>query len=89
MEESIFPADVVRSKKVKFIEARLHSDTHFPEYQERIDGLIETVAKSIAQPIYIALDPKTEVEIGRFNGAVLTSPDPFAGFLGAMLEELN
>jgi hypothetical protein len=84
MEVSIFPADSVRAQKVKFIEARLHSDTKDAILRKRIAGLIETVARSKAQPIYVAMDPSTELERDRFNGMVLNGPDEFAEFLADM-----
>ena len=89
MEVSIFPSAAVREQKVKFIEARLHSDTKDPKLHERIAGLIATVAKNKAQPIYVVLDPQTEKEINRFNGATLGNPDQFAGFLRDMHEKLR
>ncbi|MEM1452034.1 MAG: hypothetical protein AAF957_25035 [Planctomycetota bacterium] len=84
MEVSIFPQPSVRDFKRGFIEARLHSDAKDPAQRERNAELIETVAKSPAQPIYVALDPETEVEHGRFNGATLNDPEPFAEFLKDM-----
>lgn len=88
MEVSIFPQPAVRAEKSKFVEARLHSDTKEPELHKRIAGLIETVAKSTAQPIYVAMSPSTETELGRFNGAAIGGSEPFVEFLAAMAAEL-
>lgn len=86
MEVSIFPAPAVRAQKSQFIEARLHADTKDLVLRARIAELVESMAKSTAQPIYVALDAKEEVELGRFSGAILSSPDPFASFLSEMLD---
>ena len=87
MEVSIFPHPTVRILKDKFIEARLHSDAKDPVLRERIAGLIADVARSKAQPIYVAVDPGTEKEINRFNGATLGNPAPFAAFLDDMARQ--
>lgn len=43
---------------------------------------MEDVAKSRAQPIYVILDPATEVEIARWQGAPLPNQtDDFREFL--------
>lgn len=88
MEVSIFPLPSVRAEKSKFVEARLHSDTKDPELNKRIAGLVDTVAKSTAQPIYVAMKPKSEVEVGRFNGSSLGGADPFVEFLSDMATKL-
>ena len=86
MEVSIFPKPSVSAQKSKFVEARLHSDTKDPVLQKRIAGLVETVAKTGAQPIYVAMDPNTEAEMARFNGAALSASlqADFVAFLEAM-----
>ena len=88
MEVSIFPLQSVRAEKSKFIEARLHADTTDPELHARIAGLIETVAKTSAQPTYVAMKPSTEIELGRYNGAALSDAGPFIEFLQVMAAEL-
>lgn len=88
MEVSIFPLPNVRAEKEKFVEARLHADADNLELRKRIAGLVETVARTTAQPTYVALDPQTEVELGRFNGSSLGSEEPFVEFLSAMAAEL-
>ncbi|QDV10043.1 hypothetical protein Poly30_56050 [Planctomycetes bacterium Poly30] len=90
MEVSIFPLPEVRPLKGQFVEARLHSDTKDPVLNARIAGLIETVAKSPAQPIYVAMDPQTEKEVGRFEGAVLPGQSQkFVDFLEYVITELQ
>ncbi len=89
MEVSIFPKPSVSSLKAKFVEARLHADTEDEDLNARIAELIKTVAKSPAQPIYVAMDPATEKEVTRFKGAVLGSPKPFADFLKHVIGELE
>ena len=59
----------------------LHSDAHDADLRDRIAELIEEIAGSIAQPIYVALDPDTGRELGRFEGATLSNPEPFIAFL--------
>lgn len=87
MEVSIFPKPEVRLEKSKFVEARLHSDTLDPELNKRIAGLIETVARSTAQPIYVAMDPSTETELGRKSGTEGGAP-VFIRFLEAMVGKI-
>lgn len=90
MEVSIFPLPEVRAQKSRFVEARLHADTKDEVLKARIAGLVETVARSSAQPIYVAMDPVTEQELGRFGRAVLASEsDKFVAFLEAMVSELR
>ena len=84
MEVSVFPKYNVRDLKSQFVEARLHSDAHDPVLRERIAELIETLAESTAQPIYISVDPRTEQEMARFSGATITNWQPFVTFLDVM-----
>lgn len=89
MEVSIFPLPDVRALKSQFVEARLHSDTKDPELHARIAGLVETVAQSTSQPIYVVVNPVTEKEVDRFKGAVLPgNSGAFVEFLSDMLEKL-
>jgi len=64
-----------------FVEARLHTDgkTNI----ERILELQENLAGSVANPIYVVLDPATEQELARYEGAALTDSqiESFAAFL--------
>lgn len=72
MEDNIFPRPAVAGELDHFIEARLHSDAHDPVLRERIAALIPTIAQGYGQPIYVALDPATGEELGRYEGAALT-----------------
>lgn len=86
MEVSIFPHETVKPLRAQFVEARLHSDAKDPELRERIGGLVETVAGSPAQPIYVTVDTATEEEVSRLEGATLGDPDPFAEMLQKALD---
>ena len=68
------------------LESSLQSCT---AHRERIAGLIESLAKSPAQPIYVAVDPATELEINRFNGGTIADWSPFVAFMKAMTAELD
>lgn len=91
MEDYIFPRPAVAGELAYFIEARLHSDAHDPELRERIQGLITSVAHGIGQPIYVALDPHTGAELGRYEGAALTPNDTrdFIAFLQGARQQLG
>lgn len=89
MEVSVFPDYKVRDLKAGFVEARLHSDAHDLALRERIAELIESLAESTAQPIYISVDPRNEQEMARFSGATISNPQPFAHFLSVMTDELG
>ena len=74
-EVSVFPKPEVRKARSLYVEARLHSDAHDLEKRERIAELIETVAKTEAQPTYVVVDTKTEAEVSRYNGAPILAGD--------------
>ena len=86
MEVSIFPDPTVKPLRAQFVEARLHSDANDPVLRERIAELILEVAGSPAQPIYVTIDPETEAEISRLEGATRGDPDPFAKMLQEALD---
>lgn len=75
MEDFVFPQPAVAGELQHFIEARLHSDAHDSKLRERIAELIPTVAGGFGQPIYVALDPRTGKELGRYEGAALNGAD--------------
>lgn len=84
MELQIFPNEKYPIGAILakgFVEARLHTDgkTNI----ERILGLQETLARSVANPIYVVVDPETEVELGRHEGAAVSGSqiDGFVEFL--------
>ncbi len=83
MEETIFPRPAVAGELQHFIEARLHSDARDDKLRARIAELIPAIAHGYGQPIYVALDPETGVELGRYEGAALTRGDirDFIAFL--------
>lgn len=81
MEQFVFPRPAVAGELKHFVEARLHSDTLDPKLKTRIKELIDDLARSIAQPIYVALDPVTGRELARLEGAPLDSVNKFVEFL--------
>ncbi len=90
VEVSIFPRAEVRAHKSKFVEVRLHADTEDEVLRERIAGLIATVAKSPAQPIYVTFDPDNETELYRWGGGITQGEvKDFAEFLRVSSEELE
>ncbi len=89
MEVSIFPKPEVRALKQRWVEARLHSDAHDLELRERIAGLVDTLAGSPAQPIYVAVDPSSEEELGRFQGGTIKDWSPFVEFMTVVTEDLE
>ena len=80
MEVSVFPEPAVAAAKREYVEARLHSDAHDPVLLERVTELIETVARTPAQPTYVIVEPTSEIELGRWNGAI-RSNEEFVDFL--------
>ena len=80
MEEKVFPDPAVAAVlSEKFIEARIHTD-HDEKGEENRARQLEMTG-SVAQPIYLILDPATEEQHGRQNGAILGDNGPFVEFL--------
>ncbi len=84
MEVSIFPKPelpIAGLLSRNFVEARLHSDGE--TNIERIKELQETLARSVANPIYVVVEPETERELARHEGAALNDAqvEAFAEFL--------
>jgi hypothetical protein len=76
MEQSTFPLPAVAGELAHFVEARLHADTLDPVHGARIKELVETMARSASQPIFVVIDPRTGKELGRHTeGAALFKPD--------------
>ncbi len=75
-EEKVFPS-LTRELDEGFVEARLHTDgdrgEELTEFQER-------VAHSIATPLYLVLDPRTERVLAGPLGGIVTV-DGFRRFL--------
>ena len=65
-----YPISAILAKD--FVEARLHTDGK--TNTERILELQENLARSVANPIYVIVDPRTEREVGRYEGAALKEP---------------
>ena len=78
MELKVFPRPAVAGQLQYFTEARLHTDLpHKPELRE----LQVEMTGSVANPIYLALDPRTERVLARYDGATLVDDGPFIEFL--------
>ena len=72
MEDNVFPRPAVAGILADhYIEARLHTDGD--TNKERIKELQTSLARSVANPIYVLLDPETEAELSRHEGAALTA----------------
>jgi hypothetical protein len=78
MEEKIFPRPAVAGiLEETYVEARLHADGEVNV--ERIHALQDAMAKSRATPLYLVVDPSTQQELARQEGA--TSEAKFREFL--------
>lgn len=82
MENNVFPRPAVAGLlSAEFVEARLHTDgsTNI----ERILELQESLARSVANPIYVVVDPQNERELRRHEGGALTDAqtEAFVEFL--------
>ena len=87
MEDNVFPEPAVAGiLETNYIEARLHTDGQ--TNIERILELQKTLARSVANPIYVIVDPATGEERGRYEGAALTGGqlDRFIAFLEKPLD---
>ena len=88
MEENFFPSPAVAGILTEnFIEARLHTDGE--TNAERILELQESLARSVANPIYVIVDPKSEKELARYEGAAQTESQRanFIAFLQGTAKE--
>ncbi len=77
MEKKVFPRPAVADQLENFVEARLHSEVNRSTYQTWEEDLVATVA----QPAYVAINPKTGVVVGTFLRATLADDAPFIQFL--------
>lgn len=70
MEENVFRLPAVAGiLEEKYVEARLHTD--HPEKGTENRGRQQEMTSSIAQPIYLIIDPGTGAEHGRQDGATV------------------
>lgn len=69
MEEGVFrdPA-VAGTLEERYVEARLHTD--HPERGDEQTELQLAMTQSLAQPIYVVIDPRSEERHGRVDGAL-------------------
>ena len=80
MEEKVFPDPAVAEVlSEKFIEARIHTD--HDELGEANRARQLEMTNSVAQPIYLLLDPENKEVLGRLDGATLGDNAPFIEFL--------
>ncbi|MCY2959273.1 MAG: hypothetical protein NTY35_03830 [Planctomycetota bacterium] len=78
MEEKIFPRPAVAAELTKnFIEARLHTDGG--PAVDRNKQLQQEMTRSVANPIYVVVDPKTGKPLRKKAG--LIPEDKFLVFL--------
>ena len=73
MEGKVFPSPAVAEVlNEKYVETRLHVDVpdRVPDIEEN-RRLQREYARTIALPVYVAIDPGTGQELGRFEGADL------------------
>ena len=72
MEKNIFPKPAVAGILSEgYIEARLHTDGN--ANIERIKELQREIAGSASNPIYVVIDPASDAELARHEGAALTA----------------
>ena len=83
MEEKVFRREAVASELTHFVEARLHTDHGDKALRERWRALEEKLAGTRSTPVYVVIDPRTDEELGRFEGGTLGSDAPFVEFLRA------
>lgn len=81
MEEKVFRIAAVAAELENYVEARLHTDSGNKQKQEEFKALEIRLADSVANPVYVILDPQTEKKLGVFTGATLVDYTPFLEFL--------
>ena len=87
MEEKVFRLPAVAGiLSAGYVEARLHTDGEGKPAYDRNRELQEELAGSKANPIYLAVDPRSGKTLERFEGADLTGTR-FEGFLRKALEQ--
>ena len=81
MEKGVFHHPAVAGiLEEKFVEARIHTDSL--EHPENADLQLQ-MTKSVAQPIYLVVDPKDGAQHSRRAGATLSDDQPFIDFLNS------
>jgi hypothetical protein len=70
MEEKVFHLPAVAGVlKESYIEARLHTDGEGKPAYDQARKLQKELTQSIANPIYVVIDPPTGKAVHRFDGA--------------------
>jgi len=88
MEKKVLPKPAVAGVlEENYIEARLHTDRPSPGL-EKILEVQQRFAESVANPIYVAVDPQTESRLDKYEGAALTAEheENFVRFLTESVE---
>ncbi len=86
MEEKVFRRVAVATELMNFVEARLHTDHADAARRDAYKELQRRASGSLANPAYVAVEPRTGVRLGVFLGATLADDAPFARFLRAARE---
>lgn len=80
MEQKVFPGPAVAGVLTEsYVEARLHTDDPPPD--PHTATLQRELARSIANPIFVVVDPRTQRELGRWESGDPTGGTAFAAFL--------
>ena len=80
MEVTVFVSDDVAPLLAEFTEARLHLDTRPPALRDDNNRRAQEIAGTTSVPMYLALDPRSGEELGRYSGPT-QDPAKFADFL--------
>jgi len=83
MEEKVFRRPAVAGVLEKFIEARLHSDHPDAEKRKPNVDLQKRLTSSVANPVYVTVNPVTGVKLAIQMGA--TSDEKFIEYLETSL----
>ncbi|MFT4541488.1 MAG: hypothetical protein ACI841_002380 [Planctomycetota bacterium] len=81
MEKKVFIRPAVAGVLEGFVEARLHTDG-----SKNIDQILKLqtdMTQSVANPVYLVVDPATGEILSRRDGATLQDDQPFIDFLNA------
>jgi hypothetical protein len=79
MEKGVFHHSAVAEiLEERFVEARIHTDSL--DHPGNADLQLE-MTQSVAQPIYLVVDPRDGTQHSRRDGATLSDDQPFIDFL--------
>lgn len=84
MEQKVFRSPAVAGPlQQHFVEARLHTDEPPPD--PRTAELQRELARSVANPIFVVVDPRDERELGRWESGDPSGGSAFAAFLNGLV----